>query len=134
MNKILSLSLIFILFFMVGCKKYEEGPIISLKSSKSRICKNPWVLKSIKNLATDIKVEYNSKGTLEFNKDGTWTNNAFNFPQSGKGIWSIEGETLTFFFTLYITNEAREDVKILRLTTKDLWFSNSISEYKYEAN
>jgi hypothetical protein len=53
-----------------ACKKYDEGPLISLRTKESRLCRE-WKLD--KYTVNGVEQANDANGTLEFKKDGSLT-------------------------------------------------------------
>ncbi|MEA1874713.1 MAG: hypothetical protein U9N51_09860 [Bacteroidota bacterium] len=74
MKKIISLSTVFVAVMILfsSCGKYEEGPMISLKSKEARVEGTYSMVKAYKNGIEDSdKVEYYANTTFVYNEDGT---------------------------------------------------------------
>ena len=115
-----------------GCKKYEEGPTISLASKKSRIA-NTWkVENTFINGTVDqcdsFCQDYRDNSTVEFTKDEKviYRNKFGNAIIETPGVWQfnddkmqigvkMEGETTYGYIT------------ILRLTSKELWTEDTMN-------
>jgi hypothetical protein len=70
--KLFVLSLLAISFLTItSCSKYSDGPSISFKSRKARLC-NDWILESYFRNETD-KTDENITVKLVFDKDGTYS-------------------------------------------------------------
>ncbi|MFI5202855.1 MAG: hypothetical protein ACHQF2_00040 [Flavobacteriales bacterium] len=114
--------LYFILLVIVsGCKKYEEGPSLSLRSKKSRIA-GEWKI----NYATFNEVDFTSDlqqslGTdyvLHLEKDGT-------FHEKGsfenKGTWKLGHEKAYLLMLSDIPGSEEKHLEILKLKNKEFW-------------
>jgi hypothetical protein len=136
--KLIILLLIAGIFFN-SCKKYEDGPAISLKTKKMRLCRK-WLL---------------TEGTLDGNtlrfSDYMYTDE-YEYKTNGKyiiigedarkakpsyleGTWSFSDKKENLVHSIYTNNS--ETLNILRLTSKDLWLSQETGlgrlTYKYKA-
>ena len=119
---------------MVGCKKYEDGPLISLKSKTKRLTGTTWILdKYLRNgsdetssvLISNYKEQYKEDGSLvrsyndtkgdPFSETGNW---AFDENKEVVDVnnvssvdWSNQNSTLS-----------TSSITILRLKTKEFWY------------
>ena len=123
-KSVLSLSLI----AMIGlgalttpsCKKYEEGPGISLMSKKARLT-GTW--KKDRYVYSDnTEISANEDAEVEFKKDGTMiltsTNSFFPFSISGTWEFSDNKERLTTKIEVFGSDET-ETAKIILLKNKE---------------
>ncbi|MCF6365312.1 MAG: hypothetical protein L3J35_03835 [Bacteroidales bacterium] len=104
----------FLIFGLVGCKKYEFGPSMSLKTKTTRVA-NTWQIDFAKDLqdGTDITDDYTGE-IWEFTKDDEFLENS---KLKGKWVFSDSKEDI-------IINFLDEDVdryKILKLKDKEMW-------------
>lgn len=109
------------LFLLSSCKKYEEGPVLSLRSKKSRLI-GTWTLKS--QSENGVGTLLFSIDKLEIKKDGTFK---FSFKRTvsdpSEGSWSFtsDKENVDFKFTC-----CSNRYKILKLKNRELWLENSV--------
>lgn len=66
-----TLALFFVAFGIVSCKKYEDGPILSLRSKKERIS-NVWVIETATRNGVDVTGSYKDY-VLTLTKSGSAT-------------------------------------------------------------
>ena len=103
------LLLIIVITSLFSCKKYEEGPIFSLRTKKSRLV-NEWkLLDAIAGIDLYWKFEKNGKCTQTINSlsfDGTW-----NFEDNKESL------AITF-------NGKTESSPIIKLTKDELWLKD----------
>ena len=123
MKKIITL-IVLATFIMVGtysCKKYEEGPAISLRTKTKRLT-GEWKLDKATQDGIDI---INSLPKLEqtFEKDGAYSmlNNATPFP----GTWEFDDKKENILLKLDGSSDI-EKVKIIRLKNDELWFDSEV--------
>lgn len=112
-----------------SCKKYEDGPSLSLRTKKSRLT-GEWEVVRVGNQSFpyngySLEMEFDKDGDLDFKYSyGTYS-------YSYKGDWEFSGdkEELELSFDGQIT-----DFEILRLTNKELWLEepNSNQEWRLE--
>ena len=102
-----------------GCKKYEDGPGLSLSSKKSRVVAN-WKFKKFLYNSVDETSEYLDY-TWEMKKDGDANVVSTGNTDQGKWDFALDKEALDFRFD---GNVVRYNIK--RLTAKDLWMESVI--------
>ncbi len=108
-----------VLIFNLSSCKYEDGPIISLKTKKARLV-GTWELKKVNGENPDrLELE------LEFEKDGDFKATysytsywGYDYEYDVKGDWEWEDkkETIDIDFDGY-----HEEYEVKRLTSKELW-------------
>ena len=126
---------------VTSCKKYDEGPRVSLASKKSRVA-NTWKYDEIlvNGKATNLSTnEINAR--LELTKDGGATYTSGSTTGNGTWVFSDDKEdltiTLVYQFTFISTNESRK-YKILKLKDDEMWLeyinpNGDITEYRLES-
>ena len=137
MKRLFFISLLFLVGVLVhtGCKKYDEGPVLSLRTAKDRLVKE-WKLElSIGRM--DCSFIYINR--VEFFKDNTFV---YRLGDKDRytGIWEFEERkkviVLTFDFD-YIVKW-----RIIKLTKYQLWVANQCTlsngdkfepEYRFNA-
>jgi hypothetical protein len=117
-----------LLLLFPACKKYEEGPSLSLQSKKTRLA-NTWKYEKI--LVNKIEKPLDpddQKFRLTFEKEGLAVKEVANAsgPASfaGNWFWQNDKEKLkTIFDYTYFGNPVHEvaEYEILRLKNKELW-------------
>ncbi len=98
-----------------GCKKYEDGPGLSLSSKKSRVVAN-WEFKKVKVSSVDVTSAFLDY-TWEIKKDGQFNMVSNGNIDHGKWDFALDKEALDFRYD----DGAIERYNIKRLTAKDLW-------------
>ena len=127
---------------IIGCKKYEDGPLISLRTKETRLVGN-W---NSENDSIKTKFSFEKNGSFEqlvystsdlfkYSKKGNWkftdkkenitvdwtlySTNGFNY--SGKN-----GKVIPDTDTIYVNNIiiGKTKYKIFRLTMKELWIGD----------
>jgi hypothetical protein len=119
MKKLLAISLIGI-FMLVGfnaCKKYEDGPTLSLRSKKARVV-GEWTISKAENQGIDVSKQY-AGFTLSFKDNDTYT--AVFSGKSEPGTWAFDGEKDNIILTP-TGSSTTETLKIIRLTNSELTF------------
>jgi len=113
-----------------ACKKYEEGPLLSLRSKKSRIA-NKWKVDKLLKNGVDSTMYYTAEGTwAEMDKDGNASvmviqyNGITTDTSNGEGRWELheKNEAFALILTDLQTNEVDTSVWwITRLKEKEFW-------------
>ncbi|TND09097.1 MAG: hypothetical protein FD123_1500 [Bacteroidetes bacterium] len=123
-----------------GCKKYEEGPSLSLRSKKARVA-NQWKVGAYYKNGADMTSDYRT-GTaselMEFTKDGKYTFTATYTPAFGGGT-STDNGTWEFIHdkeelrTVSAVNASDVDtIHITRLKNQEFWHSFKLGADEYE--
>lgn len=138
----------FKLFFLVAmvaslafssCKKYEEGPSLTLRSRESRLAGEWKISKSLENGAAQT---VNANDRLKFEKGGAFTFTT-TYPiigaVSSTGTWKFtsDDEKISTTITNPLTNDAYTDEwTIMRLSSKELFLEhqdgNDLYRMEYE--
>ncbi len=148
---ILILLFIILLFGMTACKKYEDGPFISLTSKEKRIVGEwttiingidlTWYIKGNKDF---LETGYNLEGVFFYSKNGNWNFddekeylliNATFSRTSGFYYFDENGNEIEFNNDTMQIIQPELQYKIYRLTKKELWIGNLTEPvYKFEKN
>jgi hypothetical protein len=118
MKKIINFTLMVAVCTIIslsGCKKYEDGPGLSLSSKKSRVVAN-WEFKKVKVSSVDVTSAFLDY-TWEIKKDGQFNMVSNGNVDHGKWDFALDKEALDFRYD----DGAIERYNIKRLTAKDLW-------------
>lgn len=127
MIKILSTFIILSAIF-ASCKKYDEGPTLSLRSKKTRL-ENTWKYEQVIINRLPLELDENDqKFRLKFDKEGLAIKQVANpsAPATFVGSWVFfedkEKLRTTFDYTFF-GNPIHEitEYRILKLKNKDLW-------------
>ncbi|MEI6022118.1 MAG: DUF5004 domain-containing protein [Bacteroidota bacterium] len=110
-----------------SCKKYVDGPMISLRTKKARVT-GDWKLESATSNGTDITSSFNSN--FEWNIEGDET---FKMKAVGSGTllteitgtWKFGEDKDDIYFTP--SGGTETSYRITRLKNKELWFYNTLS-------
>ena len=78
---------------VASCKKYEDGPLISLRSKKARVV-NTWVIDKVINKGVDVTQNYPDDYTLDIKDDGTFSVLYNGVEYSGKWEFSEDKSSL----------------------------------------
>ena len=149
--------LLLALFAISGCKKYDEGPAISLRSKEARLCKE-WKMDKLQLNGVDVTGD-DDYGVTEYKKDGSVTV-SYDDPEFGHIVYEAQWrfadnkdflevseleyngkatfEKLSPFLKHSLETEWTR-YEILRLTSKELFLKYNIAgtnEYRieYKAN
>ncbi|MDD5570277.1 MAG: hypothetical protein PHD97_03880 [Bacteroidales bacterium] len=122
--KVLTILFLATLVSFTGCKKYDEGPLISPFSKKMRLT-NKWCIDKVIENGVDVTsawvTAYSDSYSIEFKKDNstteTWANNAMT-----TGTWQfISKKEKLAISSVNATSHATKDYTIKRLTNNELW-------------
>ncbi|MEO5643551.1 MAG: hypothetical protein ABIQ40_12810 [Bacteroidia bacterium] len=110
-----------------GCKKYPEGPSISLHSREERVA-NTWKVENYKINGTDY-----TSGTSDYqetySKDGQYSYSSGIF--SGSSTWAFTNDDEQILIAATATQDARTLV-ILKLKEKEFWYYYMDGSDKHE--
>jgi hypothetical protein len=106
---------------ITGCKKYEEGPSISLLSKKSRLA-GDWKIEQVLVNGSDQTSAYNllagSNYVMSISKDGTykvtgnWTDD---------GTWKFSSDKTQLISKSNTAGSTENTTTITKLKSKELW-------------
>jgi hypothetical protein len=118
--KKLTIYLSLLLIIASACKKYEEGPAISLRSKEKRLCQT-WNLeeKTKNGEAIDIS---DPKYKWEFHKDGNFT--LYSMEQNN-GTWETDE-------SLWKWADNQETIAIEAINAHNYWIFYKIKKLKYK--
>lgn len=118
--KITAMLLLIVAFTItatVGCKKYPEGPAISLHSRAERVA-NTWKVENYKINGTDY-TSLVSGYEQTFSKDGAYS---FSWGSTnGSGTWVFQNDEAEIRIT-GTNNQSSETLYILKLKEKEFWY------------
>lgn len=124
-NFLLLFAVAALLGSVTACKKYEDGPAVSLLTKKQRLCRT-WFVRSVTSGSIGFenpspesyKYEFQKNGTLTITQDGN----------SSTGSWSFadnkEDLSITVDGSIYLA-------EIRRLTKKELWLEQEVDDTDY---
>lgn len=124
MKRILFFILPLLVFAADSCKKYEDGPWISLRTKTERLS-NTWQVSTAYQNGVDKTSDFNvayAGYLLTIKKDNSYTlvYNPFNLGTvTDNGTWSFNSDKSHVI--LVNSNGDRADYTILRLKEKELW-------------
>ncbi len=117
--------------FTFSCKKYEDGPTLSLRSKKARVA-NEWQYDQVvAPNGTNITAQF-ANNSIEFTKDGEYIA-SYGTSSAQTGTWRFASDKEDMVLTPNDNSDATV-MKIMRLKGKELWFSieesSGIFEYR----
>jgi hypothetical protein len=108
-----------------GCKKYPDGPLLSLRSKKARLA-GEWQLDKVIRNGQDttayFKAYLGSNYMLTIKKHGVYYVSG-NFP--GDGNWRLDDKKEMIYFAPTGGVGKEEGYEIRRLKSKELWLRNT---------
>ena len=110
-----------------SCKKYDEGPALSLKSKKSRVA-NEWKIEYAYDFkdGEDETADYFGE-TWEFSKDGEWLERE-NGSIDKSGTWEFVSDKETLKIVRTGTGSSTDHYDILKLKEKEMWLKDDEDE------
>jgi hypothetical protein len=144
--KIHKLFILFVVAFLAvsGCKKYPDGPYISLLPKNYRLAED-WRKNKIYKNGNDISTEYLTHirhESLNVDKRGNF--NYYLTSDTGYltygGSWTFSPDKTVIYFSYFLGAQSMNDVfLILRLKEHDLWLQQTtaggdVMEYHYIPN
>jgi hypothetical protein len=104
---------------LASCKKYPEGPSISLRSRTARVT-NTWKMEMVMENGSDITSTLNNIHYTEtYDKNGNYSYNST--AGSGSGRWMFENKE-THIRRQAVSGQPTVDLIILRLKEKSFWY------------
>lgn len=125
MKKITLLSTL-VLILAGSCKKYPDGPAISLRSKKERLA-NSWVISKAIEDGTDKTGDYQAAlkdYNIIIDKGGTYSLSYIGlglFTITENGNWSFSSDKTRVTFDPTSNNNDNNEWKILKLKEEELW-------------
>lgn len=139
MKKVIIISSV-VVFALSSCGKYEDGPMFSLLSKKSRVV-NTWKLdKKFVNGTEQTLTDDDKDDYIEYKNDGTVinTNVSGNISTQVSGTWEFDSKKeylIVTYSTSFggFTSSTTEKYRILRLKSNEMWLekTNNNDTYKY---
>jgi hypothetical protein len=117
LTALMMIAITFLIFSIQGCKKYPEGPALSLHSRAERVA-NTWKVDNYKINGSD----YTSlvQGYTEtYSKGGAYSYSWGNF--AGTGKWAFQNKDTEIKLT-GISNQDDHTLVILKLEEKEFWY------------
>ncbi len=114
---------------LTGCKKYEEGPALSLRSKTARVA-NTWKVESftingVDNTSSLTSINY----TETFDKDGNYSYNSS--ADTGSGKWEFQSDNEQIKRS-GVSGQSTETLYILRLKEREFWYYYLDGNDRYE--
>ena len=118
-------AVVAILVIVASCKKYPEGPWLSLRSKAERVANNWKIAEALNNSGSDITTDYNEY-ELDLSRSGSasllakysFFGTDFNYSTSGTWVFVDDKDKISFDFE----NNAADGVySIRRLEEKEMW-------------
>jgi hypothetical protein len=121
------------LLLLGSCKKYEDGPSVSLYSKKSRVANN-WMVDQYFLNGVDRTFDYRTivqREALEFFKSGSWQYSEVSNWEWTKsydtGRWNLLNSKENLEMISNDPSVRYRIMKILRLKTDELWLEEQVS-------
>lgn len=124
MKKIIAIFALIATF--TSCKKYPEGPSISLRSKTERLA-NTWNFTKVLEDGVDKTSDYQSvfkDYKITINNDGTYSISYMGFgliSYTENGNWAFNDDKTYVSFDPTSNSNSNWDVKILKLMETELW-------------
>lgn len=124
MKKIIVVFALIIL--IASCKKYPEGPSLSLRSKTERLS-NTWRFTKVLEDGVDKTSDYQTvfkDYKITINKDGSYSISYTGFgilSYTENGNWTFNGDKTYVGFDPTSNSNSNWDVKILKLMENELW-------------
>lgn len=124
-NKLMLAAAVVICLNFSSCKKYEDGPMFSLRTKTARLT-GEWEVVKIDGQSPDGKLIFEFERGGDFKS--TYDYGSYDYSMDGDWEWVSGKESIE------ITLDGdTEEFDILRLTNKELWFEDdNNNEYKLE--
>jgi hypothetical protein len=129
-NKITGLFLLLAAFAIPtiqSCKKYPEGPALSLRTREERVA-NTWKVENYKINTTDY-TSLTSDYQETFSKDGQYSYVSGNL--TGSGTWAFQNDQKEIRVT-GVNAQPSETLVILKLKEKEFWYYYMDGNDKHE--
>lgn len=120
--KLLFVALIVASMAFSGCKKYEEGPSLSLRSKTTRIS-GEWKIVKQQYNGVDVDIDNIEKSfTYEYKKEGEFYRSSTLYPNLKiEGTWEFNSEKTRLIIKANLLGQPyNNDLTIIRLTNKEL--------------
>ena len=109
------------MLIIASCGKFEEGPKVSIKSKKSRLCKT-WVSESMTVNGIAAPDSAFSGAEITFERDGVCKMGYTGF--SFESEWEFSGDVNLNIITSFSGLSSTETIEILKLKSKELWIKD----------
>ncbi len=129
MKKLIVLSLVAVFFTaMFSCKKYEEGPAVSLRTKKARLCQTWRLSKAFQDVQVgeeDLTDNYPIDWEITYKKDGTWSSISNGNDNTGKWEFDSKKESIRVT-TDGAPSEIPEVFDIVKLKKDEFWYTQTV--------
>ncbi len=110
---------------LASCKKYQDGPTVSLLTKKSRLA-NTWTVEKYMQDGVDKTADYRqwiSSDSYTMDKSGTWTSAATTIlgNSTDAGTWTFINSKEDLRTISNQTGSTADTVQIIRLKSNELW-------------
>ena len=131
----LALGLTVTFTVLTGCKKYPEGPALSLRSRAARL-ENTWKVVSVTLNGQDITSQFSAINYTEtYDKEGNYSYNSA--LDSGSGKWEFQNDDLEIRRS-GVSGQSSMDLIILKLKSNEFWYKildgSDVYEFHFETN
>ena len=128
-KKYILIGILVIVSSLTSCKKYPDGPWISLETRTARVA-NTWKMEQIMLNGSDITSTLTSINYTEtYDKSGNYSYSST--IGSGSGKWAFENKD-TQIKRNGVSGQSSEDLTILRLKEKSFWYKYTDGKDNYE--
>ena len=123
MKKIIFLQIL-IISILTSCSKYEDGPSLSLRSKKARLC-GEWKIEFVSqdgiDITTDVLTALGSENEFHIEKDGTYHVHGLS---EDMGTWELKDKKESLLTQSNTAGSEAEDFTILKLENDALWLKH----------
>lgn len=116
-----------------GCKKYDEGPTLSLASKKGRVA-NIWKIEKFMENGVDLTAAallFFNNVSWEFKKDKTYIISSSSSTNAETGTWDFDSKKENLILTPNGGSNAYKE-EIIRLTSNEMWWKEVDGSDTYE--
>ncbi|MCK5775853.1 MAG: hypothetical protein KAH25_06750 [Bacteroidales bacterium] len=124
--KKLTIYLSLLLILSSACKKYEEGPLISLRSKEKRLCQK-WDVETITKNGADISYP-SIRYQWEFHENGDFTLDVLQDENGDGQHWISYGQKNS----QWKWADDKESIEMLDLNENETWENYQIKQLKYK--
>ncbi len=122
-------GVLILIALITACKKYPDGPWISLETRTARVA-NVWKMEQVTLNGSDVTSTYkNINYTETYDKSGNYSYNSS--VGNGSGKWAFENKD-TQIKRNGVSGQSSEDLTILRLKEKSFWYKFTDGKDSYE--
>lgn len=114
---------------VISCKKYEEGPAMSLRTKKARMA-GEWTVEKVLYNGTDVTSQYLPSGTtykITIEKGGSWNDvmSSSGGSSTSKGTWEFVDKKENLKMVTEGSGDADGDTSVIvKLKNKELWIDS----------